>query len=97
MSVNAIAYVLGFVVLFMPAGIGVRDIALQLLLAVELKRPTEPGRRPRPTGWRPSWPSGIRLLGTTAEIVMAGVLYYFAPPAARRALRDEAAARRGPG
>ena len=31
----------------------------------------------------------VRLLGTVAEIVMAGVLYYFAPSATRRALREE--------
>ena len=33
----------------------------------------------------------FRVLGTVAEIVMAGILYRFAPSAARAALRDEAA------
>jgi glycosyltransferase 2 family protein len=88
-SINAIAYVLGFVVLFMPAGIGVRDIALQLLLAVELKARL---------GLDPADADGLaailavwyRLLGTTAELVMAGLLYALAPSAARAAVRREA-------
>jgi hypothetical protein len=87
-SINAIAYVLGFVVLFMPAGIGVRDIALQLLLAVELKARL---------GLDPAAADGLaavlavwyRLVGTVAELVMAGLLYFFAPSATRRALREE--------
>ena len=36
-SISSIAFVSGFVAFFMPGGLGVRDIALQLLLAVELR------------------------------------------------------------
>jgi hypothetical protein len=32
------------------------------------------------------------LIGTAAELIMAGVMYRFAPPAARAAVRAEAAA-----
>ncbi|HKB02919.1 MAG TPA: hypothetical protein VKD90_11910, partial [Gemmataceae bacterium] len=90
-SVNAIAYVLGFVAFFMPAGFGVRDLALQLLLAVELRArltlsPVEAdGLAALVAVW-------FRLLGTIAEMVMAAILYRFAPPAARAAVRAEAAA-----
>ena len=88
MSINGIAYVLGFVAFFMPAGIGVRDLALQFLLAVELT-----ARQDLPTPDADALAAVLavwfRLLGTTAELVMAGVLYRFAPSATRRALRDE--------
>jgi hypothetical protein len=87
-SINGIAYVLGFVAFFMPAGIGVRDLALQFLLAVELK-----ARLNLPAADSDALAAILavwfRLLGTTAELLMAGALYYFAPSAARRALRDE--------
>jgi len=87
-SINAIAYVLGFVAFFMPAGIGVRDLALQFLLAVELQaRLNLPAADANALGALLAvW---FRLLGTVAEIVMAGILYRFAPSATRRALREE--------
>ena len=89
-SVNGIAYVLGFIAFFMPAGLGVRDVALQLLLAVEfqsrlsLSAVDADGLAALLAVW-------FRLLGTICELVMAGLLYWFAPPAARQAVRDEAA------
>jgi uncharacterized membrane protein YbhN (UPF0104 family) len=89
-SINGIAYVLGFVAFFMPAGIGVRDLALQFLLAVELQaRLNLPAADANALGailavW-------FRVLGTVVEIVVAGLLYRFAPSAARAALRAEAA------
>ena len=88
-SINAIAYVLGFVVLFLPAGIGVRDLALQLLLAVELKAilPLSPAEADGLAAILAVW---YRLLGTTAELLMAGLLYALAPSAARAAVRREA-------
>jgi hypothetical protein len=87
-SVNAIAYVLGFVAFFMPAGFGVRDLALQFLLAVELhaRLNVESVEANALAALLAVW---FRLLGTVAEIVMAGILYRFAPPATRRALREE--------
>lgn len=94
-SVNAIAYVLGFIAFFMPAGFGVRDLALQFLLAVELADRFGLGTA-EADGLAALLALWFRLLGTTAEIVMAGILYRFAPPAARRALREEAAAAEDP-
>ena len=91
-SINGIAYVLGFVAFFMPAGIGVRDMALQLLLAVELQGPARPRHGEPPTDWPPYLAVWFRLLGTTAELSMAGLLYRFAPAADRAALRAEAVA-----
>jgi hypothetical protein len=90
-SINAIAYVLGFIAFFMPAGIGVRDLALQLLLAVELRArlSVSPAEADGLAAILAVW---FRLLGTVAELVMAGILYWFAPPAARAAVRAEAAA-----
>jgi hypothetical protein len=87
-SINAIAYVLGFIAFFMPAGIGVRDMALQLLLAVELQARLSLGAA-EANGLAAVLAVWFRLVGTVAEIVMAGVLYQFAPPATRRALREE--------
>jgi glycosyltransferase 2 family protein len=90
-SVNAIAYVLGFVAFFMPAGFGVRDLALQLLLAVELRARlhVSPAEADGLAAILAIW---FRLLGTIAELVMAAILYRFAPPAARAALQAEAEA-----
>jgi hypothetical protein len=89
-SVNAIAYVLGFVAFFMPAGVGVRDLALQLLLAVELRArlALSPAEADGIAALVAIW---FRLLGTVAELVMAAILYRFAPPAARAALQGELA------
>ena len=87
-SINGIAYVLGFIAFFMPAGIGVRDLALQFLLAVELQ-----ARLNLPAGNADALAAILavwfRVLGTVSEIVMAGLLYRFAPSATRRALREE--------
>jgi hypothetical protein len=82
--------VLGFVAFFMPAGFGVRDLALQLLLAVELRARL---------GQSPAEADGVaallavwyRLLGTVAEMGMAAILYRFAPPAARAAIAEAVA------
>lgn len=88
-SINAIAYVLGFVAFFMPAGFGVRDLALQMLLAVELQ-----ARLNLPAGQVDGLAAILavwfRVLGTVVELIMAGILYVFAPSAARRAVREEA-------
>ena len=93
-SVNAIAYVLGFIAFFMPAGFGVRDLALQLLLAVDLRA------RLGLTSVEADGVAALlavwyRLLGTLSEMAMAAILYRFAPPAARAAVRVEAAAAEG--
>lgn len=90
-SINAIAYVLGFIAFFMPAGFGVRDLALQLLLAVELKARLNLGAA-EADGMSAILAVWFRLLGTTSELLMAAILYRFAPSAARAAVRAEAAA-----
>ena len=41
-SINALAYVIGFVAFFMPAGAGFRELALQTLLTLELNRTMDP-------------------------------------------------------
>ncbi|HJZ89314.1 MAG TPA: hypothetical protein VKE40_00480 [Gemmataceae bacterium] len=92
-SIGGIAYVLGFAAFFMPAGVGVRDLALQLLLAVELKSRMGPdGSAAAADGLAAIAAVMFRLIGTAAELIMAGVMYRFAPPAARAAVRAEAAA-----
>jgi hypothetical protein len=93
-SVNAIAYVLGFIAFFMPAGFGVRDLALQLLLAVEL-RARFGLTSVEADGVAALLAVWYRLLGTLSEMAMAAILYRFAPPAARAAVRAEAAAAEG--
>jgi glycosyltransferase 2 family protein len=93
-SINAIAYVLGFIAFFMPAGFGVRDLALQLLLAVELKARLNLGAA-EADGLAAILAVWFRLLGTTSELLMAAILYRFAPSAARAAVRAEAAAVEG--
>lgn len=89
-SINAIAYVLGFAFFFMPAGFGVRDIALQLLLAVELA--ARLNLSPAAADGQAALVAVIfRVLGTLVELVTAGLLFWLAPPGAREAVRREAA------
>jgi len=92
-SIGGIAYVLGFAAFFMPAGVGVRDLALQLLLAVELKARLSPGESAAAIdGVAAMLAVMFRLIGTASELIMAGVMYRFAPAAARAAVREEMAA-----
>ena len=76
---------MGFVAFFLPAGVGVRDIALQLLLAVELRSRMEGAAAGVPEGLAAIVAIVFRLIGTVAEIIIAGIMYRFAPPAARAA------------
>src|SRR5262245_33536183 len=92
-SIGGIAYVFGFAAFFMPAGVGVRDMALQLLLAVEMKARLGPGESAAAIdGLAAMVAVMFRLIGTAAELIMAGVMYRFAPAAARAAVRAEVAA-----
>jgi glycosyltransferase 2 family protein len=88
-SIAAIAFIFGFVAFMMPAGFGVRDIALQLLLAVELR--SRLADSSAADGLAAILAIFFRLIGTLAEIVVAGVLYRFAPSDARAALRHDVA------
>ena len=88
-SIAAIAYAMGFVAFFLPAGVGVRDIALQLLLAVELRSRMDGAAAGVPEGLAAIVAIVFRLIGTVAEIIIAGIMYRFAPPAARTALIEE--------
>jgi hypothetical protein len=88
-SIVAIAYVIGFVAFFMPGGIGVRDIALQVLLAVELRSRVGPDGYAIADGVATIVALLFRLLGTLAELIIAGIMWRFAPPAARAAVREE--------
>jgi hypothetical protein len=90
-SIAAIAYIFGFVAFFMPAGIGVRDIALQLLLAVELRTQMGPGNAEAANALAAILAILFRVIGTAAELITAGLLYRFAPSDARAALRHDVA------
>ena len=82
-SINAIAYVVGFVALFMPAGAGIRELALQILLAQEFRSEMSDGAA---QGLAAVVAILLRLVWTVAELAMAAILYYFAPSAAKQAV-----------
>ncbi len=88
-SIAAIAYIFGFVAFFMPAGVGARDIALQLLLALELRAHVQPAIAA--DGLAAILAIVFRVVGTAAELITAGILYRFAPSDARAALRHDVA------
>ena len=76
--INAIAYIVGFLAFFMPAGAGVREFALQTLLALELAAFLAIG----PTsaeGLAAVAALVLRLIWTAAELIAAGLLYWLAP------------------
>jgi glycosyltransferase 2 family protein len=75
-SINAIAYIIGFLAFFMPAGAGVREFALQTILALELQQVLSPGAA---GGLAAVAALVLRLIWTTAELVAAGLLYWLAP------------------
>jgi len=92
-SIASIAYVMGFVAFFMPAGVGVRDVALQLLLAVQMRAHIGPGvAAEQIDGLAAIIAIVFRLLGTLSELIVAGIMFRFAPSAAKAALHREAAA-----
>lgn len=91
-SIVSIAYVMGFVAFFMPAGVGVRDIALQLLLAILLKAQDPLAARGAIDALAAIVALVFRLLGTVAELIVAGLMYRFAPSAAKAAVHAEVAA-----
>jgi uncharacterized membrane protein YbhN (UPF0104 family) len=73
-SINALAYVIGFVFVFMPAGAGVRELALQTLLALELKQSMDADAA---AALAAVTAIVLRLIWTTAELGAAGLLYKF--------------------
>ena len=74
-SINALAYVIGFVAFFMPAGAGFRELALQTLLTLELNRTMDPTAA---AALAAVTAIVLRLIWTTAELSAAGLLYRFA-------------------
>jgi glycosyltransferase 2 family protein len=86
-SISSIAFVSGFVAFFMPGGLGVRDIALQLLLAVELRVQMGDQNALVADGLAAIVAIVFRLLGTIAEIIIAGILYRLAPSDAKAAMQ----------
>ena len=87
-SINAIAYVIGFLAFFMPAGAGIREVALQRLLALELAAVLSPGSA---EGFAAVAALVLRLIWTTAELLAAGLLYWLAPTHPPLAIGAEAA------
>ncbi|WP_020470061.1 lysylphosphatidylglycerol synthase transmembrane domain-containing protein [Zavarzinella formosa] len=77
-AINAIAYVIGFLAVMMPAGGGIREIALQSLLTLELAL-TMPRESAEPLAAVTA--IVLRLLWTVAELLTAGALYHLAPSA----------------
>ena len=77
-AINAIAYVVGFLALMMPAGGGIREIALQSLLTLELAL-TMPADSAAPLAAVTA--IVLRLIWTAGEALTAGTLYVFAPSA----------------
>jgi len=75
-AINTLAYVLGFVVLVAPAGGGVREWVLKILLAHELAVNMEPALA---EGLAVVVALVIRLVWTAAELVLALLLYRFIP------------------
>ncbi|MBA4066732.1 MAG: hypothetical protein C0501_24105 [Isosphaera sp.] len=79
LGANALAYVAGFLVAVAPGGLGPRETMLKLLLAPRLA-----------AGLGPEAAAALavvvalllRVVWTTAEVALAGVLYLFRPPAA---------------
>jgi hypothetical protein len=74
-SINALAYVIGFVAFFMPAGAGFRELALQTLLTLELNRTMDATAA---AALAAVTAIVLRLIWTTAELSAAGLLYRFA-------------------
>jgi glycosyltransferase 2 family protein len=74
-SINALAYVIGFVAFFMPAGAGFRELALQTLLTLELSRDMDTTAA---AALAAVTAIVLRLIWTIAELTAAGLLYHFA-------------------
>lgn len=75
-AINALAYVLGFVALFMPAGGGVREFALQKLLALEFALSME---EPQAVIFATVVSLVVRLVWTVAELTLALTLQRLHP------------------
>ena len=82
-AINCISYVAGFLFLFMPAGAGVRETLLAVLLGFEL----HPYLGDAATGFAFVVAVVLRLLWTVFELICAGLLYALVP-AHRAALPD---------
>ncbi|QVL32015.1 hypothetical protein KIH39_24795 [Telmatocola sphagniphila] len=70
-AINAIAYVIGFIFLFMPAGAGIREDVMKGLLTPELAGNFGEGA----AGVALYIALILRLVWTTAEILLVGLLY----------------------
>jgi hypothetical protein len=85
-SINALAYVIGFVFVFMPAGAGVRELALQTLLTLELKQTMDADAA---AALAAVTAIVLRLIWTIAELGAAGLLYQFGPTHPKFAVEPE--------
>jgi len=75
-AVNSLAYIVGFLAVMMPAGGGVREIAMQSLLTLELAL-TMPVEAAGPLAAVAA--IVLRLIWTAGELLTAGALYHLAP------------------
>jgi len=86
-SINALAYVIGFIFVFMPAGAGVRELALQTLLALELKQSMDADAA---AALAAVTAIVLRLIWTIAELGAAGLLYKFGATHPKFSIEPEA-------
>ena len=86
-AINCLSYVLGFIVLIAPAGGGVREWVLKVLLAHELVSSTS---LPVAEGLAVVIALMVRLVWTVAELILALILYRFIPAAQRHSLSPAA-------
>ena len=80
-AISSIAYIIGFIFLFLPGGVGARELALAALLGSELKE-----AHPDATvamGMAVVITLVLRLVWTIAELVLGLLLYWFIPAAHR--------------
>ena len=96
-AIMGLSYVAGFVILFAPSGLGVREFFLTLFLTPELVRlcsmDEDQGR-----GSAVLAVLVLRLVWTAAELVLVGLLYWLPPKrlaASRRRARERSPTARG--
>lgn len=82
-AINCLSYVLGFIILIAPAGGGVREYVLKILLAHELVSSMS---LPLAEGLAVVIALVVRLVWTIAELVLGLLLYRFIPPVQRASL-----------
>lgn len=84
-AINAIAYIIGFVAFFLPGGVGAREYVLAFFLSRELVVSMP---EPVAMGLAVVITLVLRLVWTIAEVIIAGLLYWFIPSSQRPHLAD---------